>query len=57
MINELKEMICKYCRRTQKEIRAESRRTEKRVICFDRGTPEGFHKFIFIEKRAEEMKR
>ncbi|MEK6884256.1 MAG: hypothetical protein AABY22_31790 [Nanoarchaeota archaeon] len=46
-----KETICKYCKRTEAEIRAESRRTGKRVICFDRGTPEGFHKFIYREKQ------
>jgi len=42
-------MICKYCRKTHKEILAERRRTRKRVICFDRGTPKGFHKFVYIE--------
>lgn len=45
-----KEIICKYCRRTQKDIRAESRITKRRVVCFDRQTPKGFHKFIYVER-------
>jgi len=39
--------ICKYCKRTEEDIRKEKKETGKRSFCYDRGTEKGFHKFCF----------
>jgi len=41
--------ICKYCGRTEKDIRNEKKKTGKKSFCFERNTEKGFHKFILKE--------
>jgi len=45
--------ICKYCRRTEKDIRNEKKKTGKRSFCYERNTAKGFHKFVILKKKEE----
>jgi len=44
--------VCRYCGKTPRQIRRLRSRTGFRTFCFARGTPKGFHKYIY--RLAEE---